>query len=158
MESSLIHRLPTELLVAVLSHVEYTPRLQSDLRLINRRIKTIIDNYQSSISKHMLHSQFSWALGQYPGLVPPMTSHTTTSDWHILKQIFRRTAVLANIKARCSVLRHERCGHNAWLTGLNLAYQHAGLLLLYRLADACKLIIQKIYVEYIGLTRFISYI
>ncbi|KAF2153112.1 hypothetical protein K461DRAFT_267752 [Myriangium duriaei CBS 260.36] len=129
--------LPAEILIDILSEVNYGPSLRTDLRLVNRRFKEVTDSYEHCIAGKILASQFAWAPRQFPGLLGGDARGAKKPGWKELATVFHRTAVLTNIKSRCKVIREGRSEHSAWTTCRAITFHHTGLLLLYRLSD-CK--------------------
>ena len=94
-----------------------------------------MDSYEHCFTGKMLGSQFTWAPRQFPNLLGSSSSDGKTAGWKELATVYRRVAVLTNIKSRCKVIREGHSEHSAWTTCRALTFHHTGLLLLYRLAD-----------------------
>ncbi|KAF4549472.1 Hypothetical protein D9617_21g096930 [Elsinoe fawcettii] len=133
--SASLDGLPNEILLDILSEVDYDPTLEANLRLVSKRFKQVTDNYQHCIASNILNTQFSWAPRQFPGLFEKAKQTGKAPGWRELAAIFNRTAVLSNIKSRCKVIREGNSEHSAWTTCRALTFHHTGLLVLYRLAD-----------------------
>ncbi|TKX23900.1 hypothetical protein C1H76_3838 [Elsinoe australis] len=134
--SASLDGLPNEILLDILSEIQYDPSLESNLRLVNKRFQQVTDGYQHCIASNILNTQFSWAPRQFPGLFEKSKQNGKAPGWRELAAIFHRTAVLSNIKSRCKVMRETNSEHSAWTTCRALTFHHAGLLILYRLADS----------------------
>ncbi|PNS19781.1 hypothetical protein CAC42_7748 [Sphaceloma murrayae] len=133
--SASLDGLPNEILLDILSEIDYDPSLEINLRLVSKRFKQITDGYQHCIASNILNTQFAWAPRQYPELFEKRRRDGKPPGWKELAAIFHRTAVLSNIKSRCKIMREGNSEHSAWTTCRALTFQHVGLLLLYRLSD-----------------------
>ena len=131
--------LPSEILIDIFSLVDYKPLLQKDLQLVNKRFEQVIDTHEHRIAGSILDVQFTWARRHFPGLFDGQGQSARSTGWRKLATIFRRTAVLSNIKSRSKVIREGHGEHSAWTTCRALTFHHAGLLLLYSLSDSGKL-------------------
>lgn len=119
--------LPAEVIIAVVTNVEFTPSAFRDLHVIHKRLTEVLRNYEQSIAKSITLTQFPNALIDFP------TAKSRSYSW--LSKCSRRYDVIEDI---VSILASY---DNAYrVSNHNLSLVFAGFQLLYRLQDLCKLV------------------
>ena len=118
--------LPAEVIMEIVTNVEFTPSAFGDLHVIHKRLTEVLRNYEQSIAKSITLMQFPNALIDFP------TAISRSYSW--LSKCSRRYDVIEDI---FSILTSNDNKYK--VNPHNLSLVSAGFLLLYRLQDLRKL-------------------
>ena len=118
--------LPAEIIIEIVTNVEFTPCAFRDLHVIHKRLTKVLQNYEQSIAKSIMLMQFPNVLVDFP------TAKSCSYSW--LSKCSRRYDVIEGI---VSILASYDNTYR--VSNHNLSLVSAGFPLLYRLQDLCKL-------------------